>query len=265
MPISVIADTLIEQAASGERGGRRSRPIVRYGASARRQPHNLAEAAVVDDVHVACGIHRHAVGAVETGRRQHGRRGRRRRELHHLPVLVVDDIHVACGVHRHTVRVLETGQRQHCLIGRPGCQFHHPIVRAVVDIERACAVHRHVVAPTRCRRACSTLWSHDPAAQCHPPWPSPLARASDVYVDRRPSTAPIPGIVQARRTAAPFWSFEPAANFTTRLFSLSTTSTSPAGSTARPPGLFRPLNGSTVWSFDPAASFTTRLLWVSAT
>ena len=39
--------------------------------------------------------------------------------------------------------------------------------------------------------------------------------------------------------------------------------TLPSVSTATAPGLFRPVNGSTVWSFDPAANFSTRSFPVS--
>ena len=65
------------------------------GASPRRQLHHL----IVDrvgDVEVAATIHRHTVGVVDAGERQHRLGGRARRQLHR-PNANVGDIGVAGG------------------------------------------------------------------------------------------------------------------------------------------------------------------------
>ena len=66
----------------------------------------------VGDVEVAGGVHRHTLGAVEAGERQHDLGARAGRQLQHPIVARVGDVEVAGGVHRHTGGGGEAGERQ---------------------------------------------------------------------------------------------------------------------------------------------------------
>ena len=72
MPISLTHDMLIEQAASGERGGRRSRPNLYVQTVSVRPEFEHPVVATVDDIDVAGGIHLHTDGVIDAGERKHG-------------------------------------------------------------------------------------------------------------------------------------------------------------------------------------------------
>ena len=92
-----------------------ARPLC--GASPRRQFYHPI-VAIVGDIDVAGGIHRHTAGVVESGEGQLGRGGRARRQFHHPIVGRVRDVEVASGIHRHPDGVVEAGERQDGLPSR---------------------------------------------------------------------------------------------------------------------------------------------------
>ena len=92
-----------------------ARPLC--GASPRRQFYHPI-VAIVGDIDVAGGIHRHTAGVVEAGEGQLGRGGRARRQFHHPIVGRVRDVEVASGIHRHPDGVVEAGERQDGLPSR---------------------------------------------------------------------------------------------------------------------------------------------------
>ena len=232
---------LIEQAASGERGGRRSRPI-----STSRRCQSAAEfehpvVATVDDIDVAGGIHRHTDGVIDAGERQHRWRVRPGGQLQHPIVVGINHIHTSGGVHCHIDDAVQIGEWQHRRGVRPrrqasvpGCGRSRPRTRcqtvstAIPPMPLTCSNGSTVGAfdPT----ADFTTWTgtqHPPSEYTPPPLaPYDVARGIHRHEHRRARR----GWAAAARSGVS----DPAANFTSCSLPASPTHTAPAESATRP-------------------------------